>query len=99
MRKRAHSHYNALDTGRHLHDHRNRSTSRNRTENNHIHTYRTINMPKNNSGFTLIETILYIALLTILLSGAVFASYNLIEGSGRLKTNININEEGGFVLK
>lgn len=48
-------------------------------------------------GFTLIETILYIALFAMLMSGAVVAAYNLLEGGNRNKTAIGIQEEGTFI--
>jgi len=50
-----------------------------------------------NRGFTLIETIIYIALFAILMSGAVVAAYNLFEGSDRNESAILIQEEGTFL--
>lgn len=49
-------------------------------------------------GFTLIETIIYIALLGILLSGAVMVAYDLISSSGRVEGKNTVQEEGNFVL-
>lgn len=51
------------------------------------------------SGFTLIETIIYIALFAILMSGAVVAAYSLLEGGGRNVTAIGIQEEGTFLSR
>ena len=48
-------------------------------------------------GFTLIETIIYIALFAVLMSGAMMGAYNLLEGGGRNKTAIGIQEEGTFM--
>jgi prepilin-type N-terminal cleavage/methylation domain-containing protein len=48
-------------------------------------------------GFTLLETLIYIALFSILMSGAMVASYNLLEGGGRNEKAIGIQEEGTFI--
>ena len=45
----------------------------------------------------MIETIIYVALFAILMSGAVVAAYNLLEGSGRNENAIGIQEEGTFL--
>ncbi len=50
-------------------------------------------------GFTLIETLVYIALLVFLMGSAVFAVYNLISGAQHLGNNAAIQEEGNFVLR
>ena len=50
-------------------------------------------------GFTLIETVIYIALFTILMGGALITSYNLIEGSESAQVKATIQEEGNFVLR
>ena len=49
------------------------------------------------SGFTLIETIIYIALLGLIMTGALLSAYNLIVStqSGTAKTVVE--EEGSFV--
>lgn len=49
------------------------------------------------SGFTLIETIIYLALFGILIGGAVVASANLFESSGRAGTIAMLQEEGDFI--
>ncbi len=54
---------------------------------------------KNKNGFTLIETLIYIALFSILMSGAVVTSYALIESTGKIDTKSTVEEEGSFVLK
>jgi prepilin-type N-terminal cleavage/methylation domain-containing protein len=48
-------------------------------------------------GFTLMETLIYIALFSILMSGAMIAAYNLLEGGGRNTSAINTQEEGTFI--
>lgn len=50
-----------------------------------------------NRGFTLMETLIYIALFSILMSGAMIAAYNLLEGGGRNKLAIGTQEEGTFI--
>lgn len=48
-------------------------------------------------GFTLMETIMYIALFSILMTGAVVAAYNLVEGASRNNAAIEVEEEGTFL--
>lgn len=50
------------------------------------------------SGFTIIEVIIYIALFGILFGGAMVASYNVIESSGRNQTRSQLQAEGEFLL-
>ncbi|MDD5050452.1 MAG: hypothetical protein PHV93_01790 [Candidatus Pacebacteria bacterium] len=50
-------------------------------------------------GFTLIETILYIGLLSLILGGILSASYYLIESSGRQSQSILVDEELNFLFK
>ena len=52
-----------------------------------------------NKGFTLIETILYIALLSLLIGGALFVSFNLIDNSSAIRIKFITEEEVGFILK
>ena len=52
---------------------------------------------KSDEGFTLMETMIYIALFGILMSGAVVGAYNLLEGSGRNIAATRIQEEGTFL--
>lgn len=53
----------------------------------------------NNHGFTLIETVIYIALLALIMGGALLVSLDLIEGSGRTGSNTTLQDEGNFVLR
>ena len=50
-------------------------------------------------GFTLIETVIYIALFTILIVGGFVTAYQLIQGSDTLNAKTIIQEEGNFVLR
>ena len=43
------------------------------------------------------ETLIYIAIFSILMSGAVVGSYNLLEGGSRNMTATGIQEEGTFL--
>ncbi len=52
---------------------------------------------KTGAGFTLMETMVYIALFSILMSGAVVGIYNLLEGGNRNVTASLIQEEGTFL--
>ncbi|MBT9168079.1 MAG: hypothetical protein DDT19_01424 [Syntrophomonadaceae bacterium] len=51
------------------------------------------------SGFTLIETIIYIALLGLIMTGAVAASYQILQGSSNLSNKATVQDEGSFVLR
>ena len=52
-----------------------------------------------NRGFTLVEVLLYIALLGLLLGGGVIAAYAVLEGSNRTTTAVMVQEEGEFLLR
>ena len=49
-------------------------------------------------GFTLIETLIYIALFGIILTGVITASYPLITGAERLSQRVTAESEAAFVL-
>jgi type II secretory pathway pseudopilin PulG len=51
------------------------------------------------SGFTLMETIIYIALLSIIMYGALVTSFELVDAAGVLQARATIEEEGNFVLR
>ncbi len=53
----------------------------------------------NDRGFTLIETVIYIALLSLLLSGTLLAAYGLLSGADRVNANTTVADEGTFVLR
>ena len=50
------------------------------------------------SGFTLIEVVIYLALFSMIMSGAIVSVYSIIESSGRNQTKAMVQEEGGFLL-
>jgi prepilin-type N-terminal cleavage/methylation domain-containing protein len=49
-------------------------------------------------GFTLVETIVYIALLGILMTGAVMMSYHIVQSSSNVSSKNTVQEEGNFVM-
>lgn len=50
-------------------------------------------------AFTLIETIIYVGLLTFLMGSTMVAVYGIIQNMGRLSTRTVVQEEGNFVLR
>ena len=52
-----------------------------------------------NKGFTLIETMIYIALLTIIMTGALISIYQIFQSVNSVNTKVSIQNEGNFVLK
>jgi type II secretory pathway pseudopilin PulG len=54
---------------------------------------------KSGKGFSLIETIIYIALFSIIMTGAFVTAYQLLDGSGRLNAKAITAEEGNFAVK
>ena len=50
------------------------------------------------SGFTLLETLIYLALFGILMGGVVAAVYGIVQAGGRGQTKIILQEEGDFLL-
>lgn len=54
---------------------------------------------KFSSGFTLIETLLYIGLLGIILGGFIETAYQIIESSNRIREKVYILEETNFMLR
>ncbi len=54
---------------------------------------------KIDAGFTLIETVIYIALLGMIIGSGVVAAYHMIEENNRLRGQIIIAEEGNFLLR
>lgn len=49
-------------------------------------------------GFTLIEAIVYLALFSILMSGALVSVYTLLGSSARNQTKATVQEEGSFLI-
>ena len=50
-------------------------------------------------GFTLLETLIYIALLAVIMGGTLAAVYNVLQGAGRVSAHNTTQEEGNFVLR
>ncbi len=50
-------------------------------------------------GFSLIETVIYIALLSLIMTGAVAVSYQIVSNSQSLSAKNTAGEEGNFVLR
>ena len=53
---------------------------------------------KHQSGFTLIETLVYLALFTIIIGGTMVTVYQVIEASGAQQAKTILQEEGNFIL-
>lgn len=49
-------------------------------------------------AFTLIETIIYIALLAVLMGGIVATAWNLFESNARARTVAVVQEEGDYLM-
>lgn len=50
-------------------------------------------------GFTLIETIIYIALFTVLITGGFTACYQIIASNDSLNQKVGTEEEGNFISR
>ena len=58
---------------------------------------KTSRVPVDRRGFTLIETLVYLALYAIIMTGAITAVYSIFESSARNETIAMIEEEGDFL--
>jgi len=54
---------------------------------------------KSDAGFTLLETVIYIALLSIIISAVLGSVYQIIEGSDKINSKINTEAEAHFLLR
>ena len=52
-----------------------------------------------NKGFTLLETVIYIAILSFLMGGGVSAAFYIIDSSEKNKFDVNVQVEGRFLLR
>lgn len=52
---------------------------------------------KTTHGFTLLETVIYIALFSILMTGVLVTIYQLLESGTHNRTAVGVQEEGTFV--
>lgn len=53
---------------------------------------------KSGAGFTLIETMVYLSLFSLMMGGVVVSAYNIFESTGRSQTRAMIQEEGDFII-
>lgn len=56
-------------------------------------------LPAGGQGFTLLEVLVYMALLGLLMAGAITTSYQLVQSSSSLSAKNTSGEEGNFVLR
>lgn len=54
---------------------------------------------KKQSGFTLIETMIYIALFSIIIGGSVITFYSIIENSNKTQAQVILQEEANFIFR
>ena len=53
----------------------------------------------NQKGFTLLEIVIYMGLLTLVISGALMATYELLRSQTSLGNEVLIGSEGDFLIK
>jgi type II secretory pathway pseudopilin PulG len=53
---------------------------------------------KSGAAFTLIETLIYLAIFAIIIGGLVSTAYALFESSGRTQTKAMVQDEANFVM-
>ena len=51
---------------------------------------------KQHQGFTLIETIIYLALFSIIIGGGMVSAYQIIQSTNASHEKITVQEETGF---
>lgn len=56
-------------------------------------------MKKNNKGFTLIEILVYISLVSIFLTGAVFFNLDILHSREKTQSQQNVSENARFALE
>ena len=54
---------------------------------------------KSGAGFTLIETLLYIALFTIMIGGGLLAAYQIISSADSLSAKSMLAEDANFIIR
>src|SRR3989344_8757434 len=54
---------------------------------------------KNTLGFTLLETLIYLLLFTIVIGGGMVATYNVIESTAAGRNQIILQEEANFLFR
>ena len=53
---------------------------------------------KTNTGFTLIETLIYIGLFALIISGVLASVFMILGNNARLQAKAMIQEEGSFLI-
>ena len=56
-------------------------------------------MIKNPQGFTLMETIIYVALLALLMGGTLLAAYQILQSSSATSAHDSAGMEGSFIMR
>ncbi len=54
---------------------------------------------KNNSGFTLVEVLIYSALFSLMMVGALGGAYMVIQGANQSNARLLVDDEANFVLR
>lgn len=54
---------------------------------------------ESNRGFTLMEALIYIFLLSILIVGVFAALFNIVQGMELVRGKVTVQEEGNFILR
>lgn len=57
-----------------------------------------VNTEQTQAGFTLLESIIYIGLFTLIIGGAVISTYYIFDSNSRLQGKVYSQQEGNFVL-
>lgn len=57
-----------------------------------------LNIKSKNSGFTLIETMIYIALFALIMTGTIVSIYGILGTSARNQLKAMVQEEGSFLV-
>src|ERR1700757_2708202 len=57
------------------------------------------NSKKNNSGFTLVEMIIYLALFSIVIGGGMICTYQIIQSTDAGTNHVALQEEANFLLR
>ncbi len=58
-----------------------------------------MHIQRKTKGFTLVEVLLYIALFSMLMSGVVLASFQLLSSAHLSDKSVRVQQEGDFVLR